>query len=401
MLLVVLAGNMLLDALEVSVVIVSLPAISDAFALSIWTVQWVMGGFALGFGALLLPGVRLAALFGQRRVYLAALLVFAVASLVGGLATNETLLIATRMVKGACAALTAPTGLAIITTAFREGADRNRAVAVYSFFGAIGFTTGLLLSGVLTQVSWRWTFLFAAPVALALLLFAAAIVPRDLDGTAAPVGRPLRRLLRNGPLIRSALGAATLNGTYLGLLFLATFQLQTMLGWSAGQTALAFLPACVPLAVSALASGRLVMRFGAPRLIALGAAAPLIGYALYLRSTVPVSYAADLLPTLVLVGVGFVCAFAALNMQASSALPPADRRAASALYQTAVQFGAVIMLTLVSALLSLGLPRHEEDIAAAYRPPLLLMTAVAAGGLVVAVWGLVSRTTDRAARYSG
>lgn len=392
MLLTALAGNMLLDALEVSVVIVSLPAISDAFDLSVWSVQWVMGGFALGFAALLLPGARLAVRFGQRRVYLAALAVFAVASLVGGSAPDETLLIATRVAKGACAALTAPTGLAIITTTFREGPDRNRAVAVYSFFGAVGFTTGLLLSGLLTQISWRWTFLFAAPVALVLLLFAAGTVPRDLDRTAAPRGRPLRRLLGNGPLVRSALCAAALNGTYLGLLFLATFQLQTLLGWSPWQTALAFLPACVPLAVSALASGRMVTRFGAPRLIALGTAAPVIGYALYPRSTVPTSYAADVLPTLALVGVGFVCAFAALNMQASGALPAADRRAATALYQTAVQLGAVIMLTLVSVLLSLGLPRHADDIAAAYRPPLLLLTAVAAGGLAVAVWGLVPRT---------
>ncbi|WP_461030957.1 MFS transporter, partial [Streptomyces sparsus] len=185
-LLFVLAGNMLLDALEVSVVLVALPAIAAEYGLGIGAVQWVMSGFALGFGAVLMLGPRITARFGRRRVYLLALAVFAAASLVGGLTDSSALLVATRVVKGVCAALTAPTGLAIIATTFPEGPRARRAVSVYSLFGAAGFTVGLLLSGALTELSWRWTLLFPAPVALLLLFAGWRLIPGD---PARPPGR--------------------------------------------------------------------------------------------------------------------------------------------------------------------------------------------------------------------
>src|SRR5215470_9252736 len=116
-----LSGNMLLDALEVSVVIVAMPSIGADLHLPPSGAQWMMSGFALGFGGLVLLGVRLVAVFGRRRCYLAALLVFAIASVVGGFADATAVLVATRFVKGFCAALTAPTGLAIIGTTFPEG----------------------------------------------------------------------------------------------------------------------------------------------------------------------------------------------------------------------------------------------------------------------------------------
>ncbi|MER7986115.1 MFS transporter [Streptomyces noursei] len=393
-LLLVLAGNMLIDALEVSVVIVALPPISAGLGLTPLAVQWVMGGFALGFAGLLLVGAALVTRFGRRPLYLGALAVFVLASLAGGLTSDPTLLVVTRVLKGVCAALTAPTGLAIITTTYREGPERRRAISVYSFFGAIGFTTGLLLSGALASLNWRLTFLCTAPAALLLLCLAARAVPRDprrgTDQPRTPV-RPPRHLLTNGPLIRSALGAATLNGTYLALLVLAAFYLQTAWHWSPWQTALAFLPACTPLAAAALFAGPMVARFGAPRLIALGAVAPLAGYLLALAAAPPHSYAAGLLPTLVLVGAGFVLSFTALNLHAGSALPATDRPAATALYQTAVQLGAVLLPTSSAALLTAqlaGRPPGAPGTADAYRAPLMLISVVAAIGLALAVWGL-------------
>ncbi|GAA2646664.1 MFS transporter [Streptomyces lunalinharesii] len=400
-LLLVLAGNMLIDALEVSVVIVALPSISAGLGLTPVAVQWVMGGFALGFAGLLLVGTALVARFGRRPLYLGALAVFVLASLAGGLTSDPTLLVVTRVLKGVCAALTAPTGLAIITTTYREGPERRRAISVYSFFGAIGFTTGLLLSGALTSLNWRLTFLCTAPAALLLLCLAARSVPRDpRRGTGRPRTplRPPRRLLTNGPLIRSALGAATLNGSYLTLLVLAAFYLQTAWHWSPWQTALGFLPACTPLAVAALFAGPMVARFGAPRLIALGAAAPLAGYLLALAGTPPHSYAAGLLPTLVLVGAGFVLSFTALNLHAGSALPATDRPAATALYQTAVQLGAVLVPTAGAALLTAGLagrPPGAPGTVDAYRAPLMLIAVVAAIGLALALWGLRASNSPR------
>lgn len=447
-LLSVLAGNMLIDALEVSVALVALPSIGDDLGLATAGLQWVVSGFAVGFGGLLLFGGRLVAIHGRRPVYLAALLVFAAASLAGAPATSAALLIATRFVKGFCAALTAPTGFAIIASVFPEGPARRGALSVYSLFGASGFSAGLLLSGALTELSWRWTFAFPAPVALLLFGAALRLIPRDepAAGAKAPrrydaagafaltgamlalvaaltcgAGRgwdapgtvvlfvlaallaavfvrvelsapePLLRLdlLRHGPLLRSALGAGALNGSYLGLLLVVTLRMQRQAGHGPWFTGLAFLPAAAPLAVTALLSGRLVARFGPPRLIAAGAASATLGYALYAAGHQE-SYVRDLLPTLVLVGVAFVLAFTAFHVQATSSVTPADQPAAGGLYQTSVQLGAAVMTALCAAVLPSG-----------QRPVLYLITAVGLLGLVVALRGLApGRVARGAARQS-
>ncbi|MEV6857166.1 MFS transporter [Streptomyces microflavus] len=495
-LLVVLAGNMLIDALEVSVALVALPAIGTDLGAPLTTMQWTFTGFAVGFGGLMLFGARAVALLGRRRVYLAALVGFAAASLVGALAEDPSLLTATRVVKGFCAALTAPTGLAIIATAFPEGPQRNRALSVYTLFGAGGFTAGLLLSGWLTGFSWRLTFAFPAPAVLVLFVLGLRLIPgageengggpppgtTDGDRVGRPpgppagdrVGRPpgppagnragrpprppLRRYgfasaaaflagllalvqgitsvpahgwadlrstgllalaagllalfvalerasahplirfeaLRSRAMIRSALGAACLNGSYLGLLFVLTHQLQSLAGWSPLRTAAAFLPAAAPLVVTALFSGRIVARFGAPRLIAAGALLPFAGYLLLLRTPWPPAYATGILPTMLLVGAGFVLSFAALNSQATSQLPPAERGAGSGLYQTAVQVGAALSVALVATLLTGSAPPAGADpaeFAEACRPALTLVAAVGGLGLLTALTGLRSRRT--------
>ncbi|MEU9413209.1 MFS transporter [Streptomyces sp. NPDC048281] len=477
-LLLVLAGNMLIDALEVSVAVVALPAIGTDLGQPPTVTQWAMTGFAAGFGGLLLFGARVVTLLGRRPVYLAALLAFAAASVLSALAHDPWLLLATRLTKGFCAALTAPTGLAIITSHFPEGRPRSRAVSVYTLFGAGGFTTGLLLSGCLTETSWRWSFAFPAPVVL--LLFAAGLylIPTEMDRapkgrgavldmrlpprgrdqpprrrarttTARPFGIPsaltllgallalvqgitqlpthgwtdpraigpltaaallvllLRHIerrstapllnlapLRSNPdLLRSALGAACLNGSYLGLLFVLTYQTQTLAGWSPLHTALALLPAAAPPALTALASGRLVATFGAPRLIVAGAACAFAGTLLQLRPHAwPLDYPGRMLPTLLLVGAAFVLSFAALNMQAMSRLTPADRLTGSGLYQTAVQLAAVLAVALVAALLAAHAPAPGAGpaaAAAACRPALTLVAALGFLGLLVGLTGLI------------
>ncbi|MEU0671717.1 MFS transporter [Streptomyces sp. NPDC006172] len=453
-LLLVLAGNMLIDALEVSVAVVALPAIGTDLGLPPTGTQWAMTGFAAGFGGLLLFGARVVSLLGRRRVYLAALLAFAAASVLSALAQDPALLLATRLVKGFCAALTAPTGLAIITGTFPDGRPRARALSVYTLFGAGGFTAGLLLSGWLTETSWRWAFAFPAPVVLLLFVLGLRLIPGEEKRTAAArsydiagavtflgallamvqgitrlpahgwsdpraVGPlsgavlllvlfwrverravdPLLRIggsLRNGTLIRSALGAACLNGSYLGLLFVLTHQTQTLAGWSPLRAALALVPAAAPPALTALYSGRLVARYGAPRLIVAGAACAFAGYLLQLRPhTWPFDYPTRVLPTLLLVGAAFVLSFAALNMQAMSRLRPADRVAGSGLYQTAVQLAAVVAIALVAALLAAHVPgpgAGPAAAAAACRPALTLVAVLGGLGLFVALTGLI-RTT--------
>jgi MFS family permease len=447
-LLAVLAGNMLIDALEVSTLVVAMPAIAADLDLSLTAVQWTMSAFALGFGGLMLFGTRLVELLGRRRVYLAGLLLFAVASVAAGLATDPALLAATRFVKGFCVALTAPTGLAIISTAFEEGPARDRALSVYAFFGATGFTAGLVLSGLLTSVSWRWTLAFPAPVVLVLFALGLRLIPAEAASAGLRLTRPVepaaerrrfdaagaasfagalaalvvaivspgataagavvvfavlsavfvaveRRatwplvrasVVANGPLLRSALCGAAFNGAYLGLLFVTTFQLQESLDWSPLRTALALLPASLPLALTSLYAGRMVRRFGGPRLIVAGTLLALLGYLVYPRLRPPESYALDVLPTLLLVGAGFVLAFAALNMQAASGVPAGQRPMAGAVFQTAVQTGAAVAVSSVAVL-------AERSGAGA----LLFVVALAAFGLLVALTGLVRRPLPRTA----
>ena len=367
-LLAVLSGNMLLDAIEVSVVLVALPVIGDRLGHSAAAVQWLMSGFALGFAALLLLGPPLTARLGRRRTYLLAMAGFGLASVAGGLTAGLAGLIAVRVVKGCCAALTAPAGLGIISETFPEGAARRRAVSVYVFFGAIGFTAGLLLAGSVAAAHWPAVFVFPAPVALLLLVAGWYVLPAGLTpGAARP---PRLALLRQAPLRHTALVAATLNGTYQSLLFLTVFRLHDGAGRSPWWTAVALLPACVPVVVAIPFAGRLIARYGTGPLILLGAVFPLLAAVLALARPPGGTYLTGVLPVLLLVEAGFCCSFAALNVRATTAGP-----AAVPLYQAAVQVGTGLLLPL-TALLSTN---------AGPRTPFVPVAAVAAAGLAAAL----------------
>src|SRR6516165_2136707 len=184
--LIVLGGAVLLDGLDISMVGVALPSIRSALHMSTSSLQWIVSGYTLGYGGLLLLGGRAADLLGRRRVFIAAVAVFAVVSLIGGIVTSPGLLIAARIVKGAAAAFTAPASMSLLTTTFPEGPVRNKAFTVYTVFGASGFSLGLVLSGLLTEVSWRLTMLVSAPAAALVLLGAITLIPR---GTGAPASR--------------------------------------------------------------------------------------------------------------------------------------------------------------------------------------------------------------------
>ena len=161
--LLVLCGALFLDALDVSMMGVALPSIQNDLDMSTSSLQWVVSAYVLGYGGFLLLGGRAADLLGRRRVFLIALGVFVVASMLGGLANDGTLLIATRFVKGVSAAFTAPAALSIITTTFAEGPARNKALSIFTATGATGFSLGLVFGGLLTEIGWRWVFFLPAP----------------------------------------------------------------------------------------------------------------------------------------------------------------------------------------------------------------------------------------------
>src|SRR6185312_3828223 len=162
---------------------VALPSIRADLGISTSQLQWVVSGYVLGYGGLLLLGGRAADQLGRKRVFVIAIAVFLVASALGGLANDGTVLIATRFIKGVSAAFTAPAGLSIITTSFAEGPARNKALSVYTATGATGFSLGLVFGGALTELGWRWTFFLPVPVALVALLAGIRLVPDS--------GRPL------------------------------------------------------------------------------------------------------------------------------------------------------------------------------------------------------------------
>jgi MFS family permease len=252
--LIVLGGALCLDALDVSMVGVALPSIRTALGLSTSSLQWIVSGYVLGYGGLLLLGGRAADLLGRRRVFLAAVAAFAVLSLLGGLTSVPGLLIGARFVKGMAAAFTAPAGMSLLTTTFPEGPMRNRAFSVYSLFGGSGFSLGLVLSGLLTAVSWRWTLLVPAPVALIVLIAGWRLIPRDSaqaspEPTAAAPGRqaPARRTF-------DLPGAFAVTLSMLLLVYTVVSAQQA--GWASARTIGSFVAVAAGLAIFVVIESR-------------------------------------------------------------------------------------------------------------------------------------------------
>ena len=412
--LIVLCGALFLDALDVSMVGVALPDIRAALNLSTSSLQWVVSGYVLGYGGLLLLGGRAADLLGRRRVFLFALGLFAVASLFGGLVSSPGLLIGARFIKGVAAAFTAPAGLSLLTTTFHEGPMRNRAISVYSAFGASGFSLGLVLSGLLTEVSWRWTLLVPAPVALLVLIAAIRAIPRgagsaavarqgrrfDVPGAVTVTGAMLllvytvvsaqqagwasartigsfaavavllatfvtieRRsrdplvplaIFRSGALTRANIGALTLFGSYVSFQFLVTQYLQSLAAWSALATALAFLPAGVVVAVLSTRMSLIIGQFGTARVAVAAFVSLVAGYAVFLRVGVRPDYPSVILPAVVLIGIAFGLGFSALSLAATDGVADREQGLAASLFQTSFQVGGAIVLAAVTAVIDAG-----------------------------------------------
>jgi MFS family permease len=447
--LIVLCGALFLDALDVSMVGVALPAIRADLGLTTTSLQWIVSGYVLGYGGLLLLGGRAADLLGRRRVFLAALALFAVASLLGGLVSSPELLIAARFVKGIAAAFTAPAGLSLLTTTFHEGPMRNRAISVYSAFGASGFSLGLVLSGLLTEVSWRLTLLVPAPIALITLIAAVRVIPRHAPvdrrgrrfdipgavtataamlllvytvvsaqqagwGSARTVGSfavaaallagftwielhsadPLVRLgmFRLGALTRANIGAVTLFGSYVSFQFLVTQYLQTLSGWSALATALAFLPAGVVVVALSIRMGSLIDRFGTARITIVAFACLVAGYAVFLQVGTRPDYPSVILPAVLLIGIAFGLGFSSLSLAATAGVPDAEQGLAASLFQTSFQVGGAVVLAIVTAVVDAGGANRvisAQATLSAYRPALAVITGVSAIGAVAALTALL------------
>ncbi len=235
--------------LDFSIVNVALPSIERELAMPAAAVQWIVTGYAISFGGLLILGGRAADLLGRRRMFIAGLIAFSLASLAGGLAQDPVLLIAARVVQGAGAAIVAPAALSLITTSFPEGAERTRAIGLYGAIASVGFVSGQVLGGILVQfTSWRAVFLVNVPVGL----IAAALAPAVLGtaGRAAKAAGEKHRLDVRGALLIT---------TAVALVVFAVSQ-GAVIGWSSPLV----IAAAVIAAVATAAFGRAEIRHPEP-----------------------------------------------------------------------------------------------------------------------------------------
>jgi EmrB/QacA subfamily drug resistance transporter len=403
--LAVLCAGMLMIILDGSIVTVALPAIQRDLDLSPASLTWIVNSYMIAFGGLLLLAGRLGDLLGRKRMFVAGLAVFTVASLLCGVSTSQDMLIATRFLQGVGGAMASAVSLGMIVTHFPEPRERAKAIGAFSFVGAAGASIGAVLGGILTQaVSWHWIFFINLPIGTAAALLAVRVLEPD-RGLGLRVGADelgavlvtaglmlgvytivetsrygwtsthtlgfaaLTVALLAGFVVRQATAAAPLlplrmfrsrnvSGANLvqvlmvsalfGFQILIALYLQNVRGYGSAETGLAMLPAAVTIAVVSLGfSARLNGRFGERNVLLAGIALLVVALGLLTRLPTDADYLVDLLPTMTLAG-GFGLAISALTALAMSSASPADAGVVSGLFNTAQQVGGALGVAVLS-----------------------------------------------------
>ena len=409
--------------LDATIVNVALPSIQTDLDMSESDLQWVVNAYALVFGGFLLLGGRAGDLIGRKRVFLAGVVVFTAASLLNGLAPSSELLILFRGLQGLGAALVAPAALSIVTTTFAEGAERTKAMGVWAAIAVGGGAVGLVLGGVLTtSLSWPWIFYVNIPVGIAVFAAAMRFVPEsrdehehrsfDLAGavtvtagllvlvytiveaqnqgwiSAHTLGfgavalallsafvvverrspEPLVRLgIFRVPTVRGANVAMFLVAAGLfAMFFFNTLYLQRVLGYSALEAGLAFLPFTAGIIIGAGLSQRLVPALGAREVPLVGMALAIAGLLLFVRLQPNSDYVTDFLPGVMLASIGMGLTFVPVTLIATSGISPDEAGLASGLFNTSQQIGGALGLAVLSTL-SVGIT--EDALEGLGRPP--------------------------------
>jgi EmrB/QacA subfamily drug resistance transporter len=405
--LLVIATAQLMVILDATIVNVALPHIQTALRFSDSGLEWVVNGYALTLGGLLLLGGRAGDLLGRRRMFITGLLLFSAASLAGGLATSPAWLLAARAVQGAGGAIVTPTALALMFTTFPEGRARHRALGVYSAMSVAGGAVGLLAGGLLVSyVSWRWAFFVNVPIGIAGALAARAVLPAggrrpgrfDLPGIVTGTGgvaalvyglsnaatgqdgtshwgdaRVLAalaggaaalaafafietrarhallppRLLRDRNRVGANLMSLGVGTTLFGVFFFLTLFVQDVWDYSPLRAGAAFLPLTVAVLVTSVASTRLVGRTGRRPLLLAGTVISAGGLYWMSRLTGHGSYASGLLGPLLVTGAGLGLLFVPMSLVALSDVAEADSGVASSLLNATRQVGGSIGLAVL------------------------------------------------------
>ncbi len=440
LILAILSIAQLMVVLDATIVNIALPSAQADLGFSDGSRQWVITAYALSFGSLLLLGGRISDMFGRKWTFIAGLVGFAIASAIGGAAGSFGVLVAARALQGAFAALLAPAALSLLTTTFTEPTERGKAFGVYGAIAGSGAAVGLLLGGVLTEyLDWRWclyvNLIFAAVAVvgalglfhnvrsgthakldlpgtltvsgglfalvygfanaeqaswtdpLTLAMFAAAAVLLTafvlIERRAEQPLLPLRVVLdrdRGGSYLAVGLSAVAIFAVFLFL----TYYLQQNLGMSPITTGLAFLPMVAMIIVSSTtANVKLLARVGARPLVPTGMALGAAGMLYLTGLEAESSYAADILPALIVMGAGFGLIFAPSMATATAGVRDADAGVASAMVNTSQQVGGSIGTALLS---TLAVSATESFAAGAAPTPALMEQAAVHGYTTAFYW---------------
>ena len=457
----VLCLGMLMIVLDITIVNVALPSIQDDLGFSPSNLAWVVNAYLIAFGGLLLLAGRFGDLVGRKRIFLAGLAVFTVASLACGAAQSQEMLVAARFVQGVGGAMTSAVILGMIVTMFPEPREQAKAIGVYGFVASAGGSIGLLLGGVLTQsINWHWIFLVNIPIAIATAVAAQRLLEDDegiglSKGADTPgallitsslmlgvytivkpgaemgfgatqtlilgavsvallVAFVVREAKAENPLVplrmfrsrnvsgANAIQALSVAGMF-GMFFIGALYLERVLGYSALEIGLAFLPCTLVMGTLSLRyTEALITRFGARRLLAPGLTLVTAGLVVFALAPVDASFVQHILPSTVLLGAGAGLCFPALMTVAMSGATAEDAGLASGLVNTTAQMGAALglaVLATVSASRTEGLAAAgdpaREALTGGYHLALLVGAGLVVAAIVVAL--VVTQSEEDAA----
>ena len=393
--------------LDATVVNVALPSIQKDLGLSEANLQWIVNAYTLVFGGFLLLGGRAGDLLGRKRLFLAGVVVFTVASLLNGLAVNSGMLIGSRALQGLGAAFISPAALSIISTTFAEGKERGKALGIWAAIASGGSAVVLVLGGVLTQAfSWPWIFYINVPVGVAAFLLSLRLIPESIDEHAARSFDVLGAVTVTGGLMalvyaivkapQDGWTAAVTLGTFaISAILLASFvvielraaaplvrldifrvrtltaanvvmflvasglfamfffnslYIQRVLDYGPLKAGLAFLPFTAGIMISAGLASQLTPRLGVRPIAVTGMIVTAIGMLLLLRIPVGGSYLVDVFPSIMLTSLGMGAVFVPLTLVATMGLADSDQGLASGLFNTSQQVGGAVGLAILATL---------------------------------------------------
>jgi EmrB/QacA subfamily drug resistance transporter len=447
--LALLSAVQFMVVLDIAIVNVALPSIQVDLRFSQENLQWVMSAYALVFGGFLLLGGRAADVLGRRKLFVAGIVVFTLASLFAGFAWSEASLIGARALQGLGAAVITPAALSILSTTFTEGRERNIALGVWGAVGGFGGAAGVLMGGVITDgLSWSWIFFLNVPVGAAAAVVTPLLLRESRDasvnsfdavgavsvtaGLSATVyaitqagqdgwlaGRTLsffalsvvllvgfvlwerhhpEPLMRFGILHNRTVTGANIAGFILDIATLSMFlsltlYMQQVLGFSAMKTGVSYLAVALSAIVWSMVAAQLVTRIDVKRVLLVGLTALAGGLAYFTQISVHGTYLVDLLPGFLLIGMGLGLSLVPISIAALAGIGPAEAGLASGLINTSQQIGGALG---IAALSTIATSRTDDALAGGELHPDALVTgfhAAFCAGVVVAVIGIGATLT--------